>query len=84
MENYRNHSGRASISELGICRTNGGGVLAYHRFENFADLYANLPLLKYGYTSETISNTAPDDMNQYYCIEEQIRHGVIGIEIELI
>lgn len=59
-------------------------VIALHRFENFADLYANLPLLKCGYTSETISNAAPDDMNQYYCIEEQIRHGVIGIEIELI
>ena len=57
-------------------------VIALHRFENFADLYANLPLLKCGYTSETISNATPDDMNQYYSIEEQSQHGVIGIEIE--
>lgn len=59
-------------------------VIALHRFENYADLYANLPLLKCGYTSETISNAAPDDMNQYYSIDEQSQHGVIGIEIELI
>lgn len=57
-------------------------VIALHRFENFADLYATLPLLKCGYTSETIPDATPDDMNQYYSIEEQSRHGVIGIEIE--
>ncbi len=59
-------------------------VIALHRFENFADLYATLPLLKCGYTSETIYNAIPDDMNQYYSIEEQRRYGVIGIEIKLI
>ena len=57
-------------------------VIALHRFENFADLYVSLPLLKCDYTSESISNATPDDMNQYYSIEEQSRHGVIGIEIE--
>lgn len=48
------------------------------------DLYATLPLLKCGYTSETISSATPNDMNQYYSIEEQSRHGVIGFEMELI
>lgn len=59
-------------------------VIALHHFENFAELYASLPLLKCGYTNETISNATPDDMNQYYSIEEQSRYGVVGIEIELI
>ena len=59
-------------------------VIALHSFENFADLYVTLPLLKCGYTSETISSATPNDMNQYYSIEEQSRHGVIGIEMELI
>lgn len=58
-------------------------VIALHRFENFVDLYASLPLLKCGYTSETISNATPDDMNQYYSVEEQAQYGVVGIEVKL-
>lgn len=59
-------------------------VIALHRFENFADLYAALPLLKCGYTSETVSNANPGDMDQYYSVEEQRQYGVIGIEVDLI
>ena len=46
--------------------------------------YAALPLLKCGYTEETITNASPDDMNQYYSIEKQSKYGVVGIEIELL
>lgn len=59
-------------------------VIALHRFKDFSDLYATLPLLKCGYTAETISNATPDDMNQYYSPEEQSQFGVVGIEIRLV
>lgn len=59
-------------------------VIALHHFDSFAELYASLPLLKCGYTEDTIDDANPDDMNKYYSIEEQRQYGVIGIEIELI
>ena len=58
-------------------------VIALHRFNSFTELYAALPLLKCGYTEDTITNASPDDMNQYYSIEQQSKYGVVGIEIEL-
>lgn len=58
-------------------------VIALHFFKNFGELYAALPLLKCGYTKETIDSASPEDMNQYYSIEEQARFGVVGIEIQL-
>ncbi len=58
-------------------------VISLHLFENFEELYAALPLLKCGYTKETIDVANPEDMNQYYSVEEQARYGVVGIEIRL-
>ena len=58
-------------------------VIALHRFDSFAGLYAALPLLKCGYTAETVSDASPEDMLRYYGAEEQARYGVVGIEIEL-
>ena len=58
-------------------------VIALHLFENFRELYASLPLLKCGYTKETIDAASPEDMNQYYSVEEQARYGVVGIELKL-
>lgn len=58
-------------------------VVALHLFNNFGELYATLPLLKCGYTQETIDTASPDDMNQYYSVEEQVQYGVVGIEIKL-
>lgn len=58
-------------------------VMALHRFKDFGELYAALPLLKCGYTKETIATASPDDMNLYYTAEEQARYGVVGIEIKL-
>lgn len=59
-------------------------VTAIHRFKDFSELYAALPLLKCGYTTETISNATPNDMNQYYSLEDQRQFGVVGIEIKLV
>ena len=59
-------------------------VLAMHVFPSFAELYANLPLLKCGYTEDDIATASPDDMDLYYSKEQQAANGVVGIEIELI
>lgn len=53
-------------------------------FDSFRELYENLPLLECGYTAETIHDASPDDMNQYYSIEEQNQYGVVGIRISLV
>jgi len=54
-----------------------------HTFESFEELYSALPLLKCGYTLQDINKASPDDMDQYYSKEEQVRWSVVGIEIEL-
>ena len=56
-------------------------VLKLHRFGSFEELYAALPLLKCGYTTEDIDTAQPSDMEQYYSVEEQKKYGVIGIEV---
>ena len=57
-------------------------VKALHRFRNFAELYAALPLLRCGYTSKTLSSASPDDMNAYYSLQKQAKYGVVGIEVK--
>lgn len=59
-------------------------VVALYRFDSFAELYAELPLLKCGYPEESITTASPEDMNAYYSPEEQAKYGVIGIEIEML
>ena len=59
-------------------------VIALHIFPSFDELYADLPLLKCGYTKEDIHTAKPSDMDAYYTREEQQKYGVVGIEIELI
>lgn len=56
-------------------------IAALHCFENFAELYRNLPLLKCGYTKENVSEAHFTDMEAYYSTEEQKKYGVVGIEI---
>ena len=58
-------------------------VIKLHRFNAFSELYKSLPLLKCGYTPENIDNANPDDMEQYYSVEEQKKYGVVGIELYL-
>ena len=59
-------------------------ILSLQVFKSFAELYINLPLLQCGYNEETIIDATPDDMNQYYNVEEQEKYGVVGIEIKVI
>lgn len=56
-------------------------VINLYKFNNFDELYKNLPLLKCGYTKENINEASPDDMNKYYSKKEQEKFGVLGIEI---
>ena len=56
-------------------------VVKLHRFDSFEKLYAALPLLKCGYTTENIDKATPADMEQYYSVEEQEKYGVVGIEL---
>ena len=52
-------------------------------FKSFAELYDKLPLLKCGYTEDTVKTASPNDMELYYTAAEQSRYGVVGIEIAL-
>ena len=58
-------------------------VRRLHRFDSFESLYRSLPLLKCGYTEESVLKAAPSDMERYYSAAEQKRYGVVGIEISL-
>ncbi len=59
-------------------------VLQLHRFENFEQLYAALPLLKCGYTEENAHAAHPSDMEAFYSAREQAAYGVVGIELSLL
>ena len=52
-----------------------------YRFDSFDELYKALPLLRCGYTEETVADAKPSDMEEYYSAEEQRMYGVVGIEI---
>ncbi len=59
-------------------------VLRLHRFDSFAKLYEELPLLQCGYTGENVDDAKASDMDAYYSAEEQAKYGVVGIEISCI
>ena len=59
-------------------------VTALHRFDSFAELYRELPLLKCGYTEADIDTANPEDMDLYYPPEQQRKYGVLGMEIKVI
>lgn len=59
-------------------------VKALYRFANFAELYANLDLLKCGYSKEELATASPSDMNAYYTSEQQAKYGALGIEFQII
>lgn len=59
-------------------------IVNIYKYKSFKELYANLPLLKCGYTKEDISNAKPEDMIEYYSEEQQEKYGVLGIEIKVI
>lgn len=59
-------------------------VVELYRFDPFKDLYDNLPPLECGYTEDNVKNALPEDMNEYYTCEEQVRYGVVGIRIRVL
>ena len=59
-------------------------VVGKRVFRSFGELYASLPLGALGYGDEESSSASPDDMLKYYTEEEQIKNGVVGIEIRLL
>ncbi len=58
-------------------------VLGLNIFPSFAELYAALPLLRCGYTEETLATASPKDMEKFYSPERQRQYSAVGIEIEL-
>ena len=58
-------------------------VVDLFRFCDFAELYAMLPLSKCGYSQSEIPTASLKDMERYYPIEEQLKYGVVAIQIEL-
>ena len=60
-------------------------VVALHRFRDFRELYAVLPLEKCGYlTAEAVCHARAEDMLAYYPMEMQQAYGVVGIEVRLL
>lgn len=59
-------------------------VDALYRFPSFAELYLSLPLLRCGYTAETVAQASPADMERYYSRERQRQYGVVGIALSLL
>ncbi len=59
-------------------------VVSLHPFENFAALYAALPLNECGYTEASAKTADPRDMEQYYPPEKQSQYGVLAIGVERI
>jgi len=59
-------------------------VVNMYRFNSFKDLYNELPLLKCGYTLDTVDKAHYSDMDRYYSVEEQKKYGVVGIEIKIL
>lgn len=57
-------------------------VLALHRFDSFAEMFATLPAEAMGYSEGQTPKA--EDMECYYAKEEQELYGVIGIEIALV
>lgn len=53
-------------------------VTALHRFDNFKELFSELPKEKCGFKSDEI--VVDDHMDEYYSREEQEKYGAIGIE----
>ena len=52
-------------------------VVDLFRYDSFKELYADLDLLKCGYTAENISAAKPEDMEAYYSEEQQEKYGVV-------
>ena len=59
-------------------------VIGLHRFPDFETLYSSLPLNECGYLPEEMGSASASDMLEYYSIEEQVKYGVLAIEVQLL
>ncbi|MGT2934564.1 ASCH domain-containing protein [Streptococcus castoreus] len=59
-------------------------VVKLHYFDDFDQLYQSLPLEKCGYREEELETAHPEDMERYYCREQQVQYGVVGIELSVL
>ncbi|WP_438835739.1 ASCH domain-containing protein [Streptococcus pluranimalium] len=59
-------------------------VVQCHIFDDFAQLYEKLDLLKCGYTISDIGTARPEDMESYYSSEQIEKYGAIGIELRVL
>ncbi len=57
-------------------------VVNLHRFNSFDELYKKFDKIVLGYGADEEAN--PNDMSQYYSLEDLEKYGVVGIEIMLI
>ena len=57
-------------------------IVNLHKVKTFADLYNKFNKIKLGYKENETAK--PEDMQEFYPIDEQQKYGVVGIEIELI
>ena len=57
-------------------------VLALHLYSSFEELYKHFDKISLGYLKDEEAD--PNDMSQYYTLEEQEKYGVVGIEIQLV
>ena len=58
-------------------------VIGLHHFPTFKELYESIALSKLGHDSGTITADDYIDMLSYYSEQQQVKHGVLGIEIVL-
>ena len=56
-------------------------IIKLYKVKNFKDLYDKFDKVKLGYSENEIAK--PEDMQEFYPIEEQKKYGVVGIEIEV-
>ena len=59
-------------------------VVSINVFKSFEELYKALPLLKCGYTAESITNASPMDMREYYTSDQEAENGVCGIQVKVV
>lgn len=55
--------------------------ISLHNFNSFKSLYKTLPMHKCGY--RVGDKASPDDMREYYSLEDEQKYGVLGIEIKV-
>lgn len=56
-------------------------IIELHKYDSFESLYKNFDKVSLGYREHEISD--PSDMNNYYSKEDEMKYGVVGIELRL-